>query len=158
MIGAVSMELALGEVYQAASVGILRRIESRRLNLSGGRAMNGNGWTNDIEGACAELALAKYLGVYWNGGVNTFKAGDVGKFQVRYSQYYDARLVVRTNDAPGDIYVLVVGGEGNYTLVGWCAGERAREVGSWENPNGYEYAWWVDQRDLSSMSGIWEVL
>jgi hypothetical protein len=55
-------------------------------------------WGGHIESAHAELAVCKYLGIYWGFGVNTFHVEDIvnTNFEIRWSPRED--LKVRPDD------------------------------------------------------------
>jgi hypothetical protein len=110
------------EVALAASVGVRRQISA----LAGQRIDNygydGDGWSHQIQGAGGEMAVAKTLGVYWDASVDTFKQPDLpGRIQVRTrSGVGDRRdLIVRPDDADGDVFVHVIGTMPRFTIVGW---------------------------------------
>ena len=63
-----NIELTMTEIMQSAQVGVMRRMQ----RLKSGYALphglkTGTEWQLFIEGALAECALAKFLGVYWEG-------------------------------------------------------------------------------------------
>jgi len=89
----------------------------------------GNALLNNSLGALSECAVAKYLGVYWNGSVGTFKSGgDVDIVQVRATDNAHGNLIVQADDQPGAPFVLVrVLSETRYELVGWLMGKEAQQ-------------------------------
>lgn len=87
-------------------------------------------WSADIEGAAAELVVAKWLGKYWSGvASDAFQdlEGDVGKFQVRHTTRRDGSLIIRNRDKNEAIFILVVGVYPTYTITGWITGEDAKQ-------------------------------
>lgn len=150
------------EMLEAAIVGCRRRIASIYDNRPDPKgSYNPNcPWMTDIEGAAAERALAKYMGVPWSGGVDTFKAPDVADFQVRSTTLPHGSLIIRPGDENDDeIYVLVTGAcvrpFARYHIRGWkrCGDCKADH---WLNSAGD--AWFVRQsalRDLEEI-GIYE--
>lgn len=131
-----------------ATVGVTRRIASLRRGETNKVNNLDFGWHSDIEGALAELALAKYLNVFWDGSVNTFKKPDAGGFQVRHTQYANGCLIVRAGDDPKQRYCLVTGTHPDYTICGWVQGEEAREDAFLRNPGESYQAWFVPQERL----------
>jgi hypothetical protein len=84
-------------------------------------------WGNNCEGACGEMAFAKWANVYWNGSVATFKtSGDVGGFEVRTRRRPTYQLLVRDCDPSDRIYVLVRGEAPDFEIVGWMSGADAK--------------------------------
>jgi hypothetical protein len=81
-------------------------------------------WGFHIEAAHAELAVAKYLGVYWGFGVNTFHTPDIVNtpFEVRWST--KDCLKVRPDDK--GIVISVTGTCPNYEIKGWIHAEEAK--------------------------------
>jgi hypothetical protein len=62
------MEITLGlrERIMAANVGQMRRLTAMRRESVDSHGAKDLGWDEDIEGAAAELIVAKYLNVFWN--------------------------------------------------------------------------------------------
>lgn len=114
------------EVASCAVTGLWRRLESIRRGIKDAPGFNREDkWAIDIEGACGEMAAAKALGHYWNASVNTFAEGDVGEFQVRTSRSKAPMLVVREQNSPDDIYILVHGAAPDFHVLGWMKGRDA---------------------------------
>jgi hypothetical protein len=131
----------------AATVGVMRTISSLARDKSNTKDKN-FGWHSDIEGALAECALAKWQGVFWDGGINTFKAPDVGLMQVRHTPYTDGHLIVRTADKDDERYALVTGQFGTYHIHGWCYGSFAKQDKYIKDDD----SWFVPQQDLTDFS------
>lgn len=140
------------ELRMAAEVGFRRLLESRSTHQNR-HGLDERTWDIDIEGACGELAFAKATGKYWNGGVGTYKLGDVGQFQIRTSTLPGARLIVRDNDSYADVFVLVTGKMGHYTIHGYIRGEDAKDNNEWRTGagNGRAPAWFVPQEALKPL-------
>lgn len=143
------------EMFSAASVGVKRQIEALARNLPDRHGYSGSGWGIHIEGACGEMAVAKALGMYWGGSVNTFKAsGDVGKLEVRTRSSDDYELLVRKDDADDATYILVTGTAPRYTVHGWLRGRDAKRS-EWLNTHGgREAAYFVPQQALRNMDEL----
>lgn len=136
------------EMYQAGIVGLARRIDSMQRRLNGCPL---NGWQIDIEGALAEMAFAKAMGVYAGLTINNYKGADIGEYHVRSSVKSDACLIIRPEDDPSAVYVLVTGAEGDYTVHGWIKGSDARNENYWMAPNSRPGAWFVPQSALMGL-------
>lgn len=122
----MTIKLDWHEIAVCAAVGVRRRVEAIRKGLKDAPGFNRTDvWAIDIEGACGEMAAAKALGRYWDGSVNTFHRGDVGKLQVRTSRSSRPMLVVRTENDAADLFVLVTGRCPLFDVAGWMAGEDA---------------------------------
>lgn len=150
----IAVTLTEYELRMAAQVGIERHIDSLvhgRRQAAADRAPVGN-WQQDIEGACGELAVAKALGRYWNGSVNTFKqGGDVGKVQVRTRSEHHYELIVRPQDRDDDYFVLVTGVAPDYRVVGYMRGADAKQDGFSKNHGGHGAAFFVPHAALTTL-------
>ena len=143
------IKLSSSELMSAAVTGALRRIASLQNKLNPGiYHASGNEWSTDIDGAAAEMALSKYLNVYWSAHVNSMKDPDVLNWQVRSTHHKDGCLIIRNHDDPEQNYVLIISAAPNYTIVGWmCAKEARQEKYFRKSATGLD-AWWVPQKDL----------
>jgi hypothetical protein len=105
---------------------------------------------DDVLGASAELAVAKWLGVPWSRSVNTFHSeADVGEdIDVRCTRHDHGALIVRDNDQPYRWLVLVTGAPPVLSVRGYVRGADAMSPHFWCNPHGYRGAWFVPQADL----------
>jgi hypothetical protein len=144
------------ELRMAATVGVNRRIDSIAKGVKDQIPLESiPRWEIDVEGACAEVAVAKALGLFWDGSVGTFRRPDLhGRIQVRLcrNRRYPS-LVVRPKDNDSDIFVLVLGSAPNYEIVGMIEGGRAKR-GQWlKSVSGREPAYFVPGEDLT-----WESL
>jgi hypothetical protein len=146
----MNVELTEPEIRMAATVGCERAIQSltKRLGLTnhvGNKEWDR--WGCDIEAAAAELAVAKQIGVFWGGDVNTFKKADIGRnWQVRHSRYPNGKLIVRPEDSNQDVFILVVGLIPQFTICGWIRGVEAK-VDRFLEPAPPQ-AWFVPQSAL----------
>lgn len=110
----------------------------------------------EITGACGERAFCKYRGIYWDSSVNTFHgqpdAGD--RWEVRATRRDDGCLIVRDNDPPDRLYVLVTGEPPRMTVRGYLPGSEARIDAYARNPNDYRPAWFVPQSALRRLEDL----
>jgi hypothetical protein len=140
------------ELQFAATIGATRRVESMRNSRTDKYGMDGrrHGWQVDIEGVCGEMAVAKALGIYYNGSINTFKLPDVGRLQVRMTPLQKGSLIVRPADPDEAIFVLVTASERGYTYTveGWMMGRHAKQDQWRESPNGRPPAYFVPINEL----------
>ena len=115
------------EVAMASHVGWMRHIVSLRDNRADKHGFTGDGWGAHCEGACGEMAVAKLLGCYWNGSINTFKGQDLpGKIQVKTRSDDRYELFVRPDDADDSRFVLAVGKAPRFHVRGWIGGAEAK--------------------------------
>jgi hypothetical protein len=149
-----TIQLTSPEIYIASQIGVMRNVASHQRNLPRGNrdaeANNDHQWETDINGALAELAVAKAYGVYWNPSVNVGKAADVGVIQVRSNTRKNGHLIIRKSDKDHEPFMLVICQNPVFHIVGWMiAGEAKRdEFYRPADKFGVE-AWWVDQASLN---------
>lgn len=149
--------LSLEEIAMAASIAVHRGIDAIRHNRKNQHGFIGNGWTENIEGYGAELAVAKALNIYYGAGAGKgFKDADISeKIQVRWASQENYRLIVRGADKAEYVYVLVTGEAPEYDIKGFMPGHIVKQDKYFSNPgNGRPDAWWVPQSDLKPIELI----
>lgn len=116
--------------------------------------------TQEVMGACGEMAAALALNVFWSPSVNTFHGtSDLpGNIEVRSTTERGYSLIVRDNDPPNRIYVLVVGEPPTLTVVGWMTGTDARQDRFLRDPHSHRPAWFVPQSELTPINVLAEDL
>lgn len=143
------------EIYVGAEVGMRRNIISMGSRESNKVNNKDFGWHTDIESALAEMAVAKGLGIYWDGSVNTFKKPDVGNYQVRHTQVADGKLIIRPKDSTEEIYILVTGTSPTFILQGWIMGFDAKKDDHlFKGYNGMPDCWMVKQEYLNRIKDL----
>ena len=129
-----------------------RRLDSYRRKLSeknnGDR--NVRSWDFEIDGAAAELVVAKSLNRFYEGPVGNFKGGDVGDLQVRHTSKEGGRLIVRDEDSDNAYFILVTGVMPTYNIVGYIKGIEAKKKSYLYGPGGNKPAFFVPQDDLTT--------
>ena len=141
--------LTESEITIASTVGIKRQLECIRNKLQDKHGHDGAGWNLHVEGACGELVVAKALGLYWDGSVNTFKTGDdVPGLQVRTRSKDWYELIIRKDDDPDAKFVLVTGVCPVYRIHGWMLGSDAMQEKWLKEYGGREAAYFVPQDAL----------
>ena len=144
------IRLSWRELAIAADVGCQRRIRSMAEGLNDAYGYNGEGdiWTREVNGAAAEMAVAKFFNRYWEAGVNTFKAPDVEGVQVRHTTREDGCLIIREHDPPDELYVLVIGAPPTFRIAGALYGRQAKRPEWLRDPGGVRPAYFVPQDAL----------
>ena len=93
------IELDAFEWWQAAQAGLSRQIKALKKGRKDAHGFKGDGWGVHIEGACAEAAVAKYLGVWWSGDFERLYGGDVAnKVEVRSTHHARGALIMHDTD------------------------------------------------------------
>jgi hypothetical protein len=151
----INITLAWHEYAMASEIGRLRQLTSVRRGSQDNHGFTGLGWSEHIEGACGEMAVSKFLGVYWDGGIDTFKSADVGaNIQVRTRSSHNYELIVRPDDYDDDIYVLVTGKCPNYRIRGYIYGNEAKMSEYLQNHGNRPSAYFVPHSKLLDINNL----
>lgn len=146
----VHVVLTWQELRAAAGCGVTRRIVSLHQGNNAHVHTRHSNWSTDIDGAAAELAAAKVLGLFWSPSVNTFKAPDVGSIQVRSTSYASGHLLVRPNDPDDAVFLFLRGSYHRWEVVGSIRSSSAKQPAFWRPGNGSEVGcWWVPDHALT---------
>lgn len=142
------VRLTFGEMAASAMVGVYRQLESSRKNSVDQTASKDSGFTLHINGAMAEQAVAKHLGLHWGCGVNTYAKPDVDpNYQVKWRSQDQGDLFVPVKADDTDIYVLVTGQAPVFILRGWIPATEAKQF-KVTAPGGFKPAHCIPQCDL----------
>jgi len=121
-----------------------------------------------VQGAKTESAVAKGLGVRWDGEVfsleeflrNRQSYFDVGgEVEVRSTKYSNGRLIIKKHDKDDAPFVLViVRGNNTYDLMGWCYGREGKRQ-EWWLEMGYGLPqYYVPQSELKPIEDLQELI
>ncbi len=141
----------------AASVGVRRHICSMLEGRVDSHGFNGKDkWMIHIEGAAGELAFAKAVDRYYLPTVNTFKHGGdgVSTIQVRTRSKHHYELMVRRNDDPEKVFVLVTGEMPIFVVRGWLFGKEAMLPEYLKDHGGRPHAYFAPQDKLRPIETI----
>lgn len=169
----ITINLTWDEVGPIAHAGCTRNINglSNRRKPGAGAGLT-DSWTKNIEGCCAEAAIAKWRNLYWSVGM--FRAGDVWGYQSRcnMSRRLDDTILrppFPEEDFPGDdpekIYIgslswIGLNGRADIEIMGWVQGKEVMIEGAeWFRAGtpGRPWAWWVPRERLHPLSTLPEV-
>jgi hypothetical protein len=145
----IDVELTPVERLMACAVGALRQAESLKSQRRDAHGLEDGRDGEDLHilGAAGELAVARTLGRYWGGDVNSFKRPDIGaSVQVRTRSKSDYDLIIRDDDDPKAVFVLVTGRLSRLVIHGWIKGEGARRD-EWRKTYGNRPAAWFVPQD-----------
>jgi hypothetical protein len=149
------------ELLLGGFVGVLRQVSA----LGHGRqdrygAEAGDPWSMHIEGACAEMAVAKYLGRYWQPlaerGYLSLVPADIGRsIQVRSTDRPGGCLIIHPDDEDEHLFYLVIRlGAPRYTIAGWLRGRAGKRPEFWREDRGVRHpAFFVPQSALGQCAG-----
>lgn len=150
-----AIELTWHEVAMASHVGWMRHLSAVRAGRPDRHGFTGDGWSEHCEGACGELAVAKLLGCYWDGSVDTFHAPDLpGKIQVRTRSRDDYELLVRPNDDDDARFVLVTGRAPVFVVRGWASGAESKRFEWLQHHGNRAGAYFVPQHALHPIASL----
>lgn len=146
----IRIELTSSEIMLAAQAGVMRQVEN--LKRREGQNTHGyderNPWQIHIEGCCGEMAVAKYLGLYWKGKGQRGEA-DVADMDVRTRPFHDADLILHKSDPSSRIFWHVTGVNGIYMIHGWIIAHEGQEEAFWSDKyNNGRPAYFVPNIDL----------
>ena len=142
------------ELMVAGLVGSMRSVSSMG-RLVQKKYSNESQWQIDGDGAAAEMAFAKWMNVYYEPTVNTFKAPDVGVLQIRSTRHEHGKLIIRSKDVKDEAFVLVVNRVPEFDIVGWIQGSDAKQDKYLYDPNNINSpAWFVPQDALRPMEEL----
>lgn len=142
------VELSPEEFLMGANAAVYRRIRSTFQGKKDRFGHDGRDvWSMEIEGALAEMAVAKWQGVYWSGqeGQN---ARDVLGYEVRQTSYDNGHLLLHPDDPDDARYILITGQLGSYVIRGWIDGRDGKQQKFWNSNYTREPAFAVPQSDL----------
>lgn len=112
----------------AANVGTQRHIQARERSIP----QSENGYSKHIQGACAEMAVAKWLNCYWVGALvddPRENRGDVQPgLEVRSTSNPTGRLIIVERDPNEHAFVLAIGEPPDFDLAGWAYAADARRL------------------------------
>jgi hypothetical protein len=137
------------EIFLAAMVGVRRKIASNDYSKASTFIDPQVWWGSDIESACAEMAVAKALKIYWDGSVNTYSAPDVGVFQVRHTPILHGKLIIRPKDSDAETFIFIVGSSPDFEIIGYMTGKEAKQDKYLSDPHGKAPCWMVPQGELT---------
>jgi hypothetical protein len=134
----IELELDEGEMYLAGGIGVMRALyalRTGRVNPAGlqRRTIDKSSMVGHFFGACGEQALAKHLGVYWDGTIGTVDAPcDVGGcYQVKATDLALGKLITKRKDNDRQPFVLARVSLPKVTLVGWLWGYETKKEQNW---------------------------
>jgi hypothetical protein len=151
----IAVTLTDYELVQAATTGMLRQVSAIKREYNS--AIKGKEWQAHIEGACGEVAVAKAMGRYWGGSVNTFKSGgdlDGTGWEVRTRSEHDYDLIVRDDDPDDRVFILVTGIAPDYQVRGWMKAADAKRQEWRKDYGGHGAAFFVPSECLREMGDL----
>lgn len=147
----IEVSLDTGEMMEGAILGIERVLAVVRPR----QAVH---WERNIQGALAEMAAAKAVGVKFLPTINTFhtEADLPWALEVRWAEKRDRSLLVRSNDVLDRRFILVTGRAPTFLVPGWAWGREVVENGSAVNTFDEEkqHVWGLPQEQLRKIETL----
>jgi len=145
------MQLSPPEILIGAMAGVMRQTENIKLDRQPNHGDGGlNQWHMHVEGTLSEMALAKFLGVFWN-GKGSFRDLDVGGLvDVRSTAWDSGSLIAHDEDENERQLWLLTGIYGTYKVRGWIYAREAKNKELyWEEKQKGRPAYCVPQSHLN---------
>lgn len=159
---AVTIELAWYEVMNAGQAANFRMTE---VIFKGMGETHGSQKHDDFQrhmnGALGEIAVAKFLNVYWKGKGDCFGidigGGDREPHEVRATQRDDGCLILHPNDRDNCTFWLVTGMRNVWTIQGWLVAVNGKQDRYWRDPGTGRPAYFVPQDRLEDPERYYEL-
>jgi len=154
------VRLTLAELQIAHFVSTQRHIHALK---GGGNGNHGapedvsQGTGISILGCIGELAVSKYMNMYWSGSVPPYTMTDVGGcVEVKTIEDTGKKLLIRPNNSDELPFVLALCSDGGklVRLLGWSYAGDAKVDAYRTAPNGRAPCWMVPQSALNPMSDL----
>lgn len=149
----IKVRLSLTEMMISSVVGTTRQLGAMKSSSKDSNYQDTyrNSLMTHIDAAAAEMAFAKWMGVYWDGSCRSYKAPDVGEWQVRSTHHADGRLLIRKRDSDAENFALVITANApEFLITGYLPGNDAKKDEFWHE--GWS-SWAVPQKRLLSFEG-----
>lgn len=146
--------LTWGEFQVAIFIGgqrMMRAVRARRSEPYGHPSERGD-WDVVMEGACAEMAVAKHLGMYWSDFPNLDYDGDVGRYQVRSTDLPHGHLLIYPRDRDDAPFILAAGRAPTFSICGWILAGEAKRLAPSDRMR--SPCWEVSQEMLASIESL----
>jgi hypothetical protein len=131
------INLTPSEQHISNLVAELRNGENVKLGIRGKFGGRANGVEENLIGVPAEMAVAKYLGLYWEPEFKKKQPVDIKPdIQVRASVTLNARLLLHDEDRDTDKFVWVIKQGNTYTAKGWILCSEGKRLTRLTDPSG----------------------
>ena len=150
----IEVELTEAEIEFAGRVGVMRQFMAISQKYRPRYGCRGDPWQIHVDGAEAELAVAKYLGIEWVPSLERQREGehDVGELEVRSTRWRNGHLMLHPPDPDDAWFVLVISMPPRFRLAG-CIRARDGKRDEWWRATD-RAAYWVPQSALLPMPVI----
>lgn len=154
----IQIKLTYGQISVACHVATMRQTSNIVKGVPpkyGGASNRDGSWEIHIDACLGEMAVARYLNLFWCGALNNFKARDVGGVvDVRTTKGQNNRLILHPEDPDGTPFVLVWNDAPTFHLQGWILARDGKSQTYWLDPGTGRPAFFVPQQDLRPMPDL----
>lgn len=138
MTTARPMELNQYQCMYAVFVASMRRAQGHVISgekgTTQGYTREHQNWDDECEGAAAEMAVAKWLDLFWCGRIANLKKPDVGPWQVRQTKYTSGHLLLNKRDKGDEYFFLVTGRMPKFMIYGPMLCSEGQLEKYWDKP------------------------
>jgi len=162
MTSTIEITLTPEEEAYADAVAHRRNAENRRVGRRDGKVV-ANSIGIDLQGARSELAVAKALGLKWDGKFLRNEAWlkwrveghDVGPLEIRSTHHPNGRLLLHPKDPDESPFILVLTHKRPvYILAGWYFGRDGKKNEWWWDPGYGRPCYFVPREQMKPMSTL----
>jgi hypothetical protein len=139
-------------LFMAGLIGISRHVKGAHKLGQYGVDNSKTGWQINCDGAAGEMAVAKWLGIFYDGAIGNFRAKDAAEYQVRTNPNDWGDLILHPKDADDDLFILVLShASPTFQLRGWLQGKEGKQQKWWRDGTKNRPAFFVPQAELHPM-------
>lgn len=149
----MKIELASSELIQAGIAGVMRTTKAISKDYSNKFGNGARNFDSEIIGCMAEMAVCKYLGVFWS-NITTADLVDAGDYQVRATRYHSGALILYKTDNPDHVFILCTVKEKTITIIGGISGSDGMRDEFWRKDGVKLPSWWVPQDKLTPIKEL----
>lgn len=142
--------LSASEMMLAAQAGVMRTVENLIRGKHGAHGAAVDDWSMSIEGALAEWAASKALGIHWP-GKGQMRGADAGNLQIRSTRNPKGGLMLHPTDQDRDTFVLMIGNGNQWHPAGWLRAADGKQDKYWRVEGMRSPCYLVPQSDLNDM-------
>lgn len=155
----IVINLTVPEFNHAVGTAVLRLTTSLCMGLNASRSVERNflqRLTDEVAGACGEIAFGKMSGRWFCPGVNQFhRIPDCFEdIEIRSTDKEKGRMIIRNNDSDKRRFVFAVVRAPSVEFFGWLYGKDCKKKRYIDNPGGGRSSWFIPRQDLNDMNDL----